>query len=49
MEALKRSIDSEKGDAPTKAPTRKAETKRSASARKRTSGKATAGRTRKAA
>ena len=49
MEALKRSIDSEKGGSPTKARPRKTETKPSTPARKHVSGKATAGRTRKAA
>lgn len=49
MEALRRSIDSEKGEAPKKASPRKAETKHSAPARKRASGNAAAGRTRKAA
>jgi len=49
MEALKRSIDSEKGGSPTKARPRKTETKPSTPARKHVSGKTTAGRTRKAA
>jgi DNA end-binding protein Ku len=49
MEALKRSIDSEKVVSPAKAQPRKTETKPSTPARKRASGKATAGRTRKAA
>ncbi|MCJ2057090.1 Ku protein [Methylobacterium sp. J-048] len=49
MEALRRSIDSEKVVSPAKAQPRKTETKPSTPARKRASGKATAGRTRKAA
>ena len=49
MEALKRSIDSEKGGSPAKAQPRKTETKPSTPARKRGAGKAAAGRTRKAA
>lgn len=49
MEALKRSIDSEKGGSSAKAQPRKTETKPSSPARKRGAGKAAAGRTRKAA
>lgn len=49
MEALRRSIDSEKGEAPKKASPRKAESKHTTPARKRASGNAAAGRTRKAA
>ena len=49
MEALKRSIASEKGGSPAKAQPRKTETKPSTLARKRGAGNAAAGRTRKAA
>lgn len=49
MEALKRSISSEKGEAPSKASPKKPGAKRSTTSSKRTPAKAAAGRTRKAA